>query len=92
MGVWQAILHYEVRRGVAFSTYAGRVIRNQIWNAVSKGWKAQGWLEGERGAGMPWGDASSGNGELEQVSQRAARRVGVLAGALAAGWWSGFLG
>ena len=45
IGLWQAILHYEVRRGVAFSTYAGRVIRNQIWNAVSKGWKAQGWLE-----------------------------------------------
>lgn len=49
IGLWQAILHYEVRRGVAFSTYAGRVIRNQIWNAVKRGWKAQGWLEVKRG-------------------------------------------
>ena len=48
IGLWQAILHYEAERGVAFSTYAGRVIRNQIWSAVRQGWKAQGWLECER--------------------------------------------
>ena len=48
IGLWQAILHYDVERGVAFSTYAGRVIRNQIWNVVRQDWKAQGWLEAKR--------------------------------------------
>jgi len=45
IGLWQAILKYDPERGSAFSTYAGRAIRNRIWNAVERSWKAEGWLE-----------------------------------------------
>jgi RNA polymerase sigma factor (sigma-70 family) len=45
IGLWQAIEHYEVGRGVAFSTYAGVVIQNQVWQAVKRSRKAQGWQE-----------------------------------------------
>jgi RNA polymerase sigma factor (sigma-70 family) len=45
IGLWRAILYFDPGRGCTFSTYAGRAIRNQIWNAVQKGWKQEGWLE-----------------------------------------------
>jgi RNA polymerase sigma factor (sigma-70 family) len=45
IGLWQAIVHYDPGRGRAFSTYAGCAIRNQIWQAVDRGWKKAGWLE-----------------------------------------------
>jgi RNA polymerase sigma factor (sigma-70 family) len=45
IGLWRAILHFDPERGSAFSTYAGRAIRNQIWSAVERAWKAEGWLE-----------------------------------------------
>lgn len=48
IGLWQAILHYDIERGVAFSTYAGQVIRNRIWAVVRQGWKAHGWLAAEQ--------------------------------------------
>jgi len=43
IGLWQAIEHYEAGRGVAFSTYACVVIQNQVWQAVKRSRKAQGW-------------------------------------------------
>jgi len=49
IGLWQAILHYEAGCANTFSTYAGRAIRNRIWQAVERGWKEEGWLEGEQG-------------------------------------------
>ena len=48
IGLWQAILTFDPNRGAAFSTYAGRVIRNQIWRVVAAGWRKAGWLEGLR--------------------------------------------
>jgi RNA polymerase sigma factor (sigma-70 family) len=48
IGLWQAILHYDPEWGSAFSTYAGRAIRNRVWNAVRREWKAGGWREVER--------------------------------------------
>lgn len=47
IGLWQAIAHYEVERGVAFSTYACVVIERQLWEAVRRSQKAEGWQEGE---------------------------------------------
>jgi RNA polymerase sigma factor (sigma-70 family) len=47
IGLWQAIMHYEAGRGVAFSTYACVVIQNQVWQAVGRSQKAQGWQEAE---------------------------------------------
>lgn len=47
IGLWQAILHYEVGRGVAFSSYACVVIEHQLWQAVRRSQKAEGWLEAE---------------------------------------------
>jgi RNA polymerase sigma factor (sigma-70 family) len=46
--LWQAIAHYEVGRGVAFSTYACVIIQRQLWEAVRRSQKAEGWQEGER--------------------------------------------
>jgi len=45
IGLWQAIVHYEVGRGVAFSSYACVVIQHQLWEAVRRSQKAEGWLE-----------------------------------------------
>ena len=33
-GLWRAILHYDPKRGPAFSTYAWLCIRRQIWGAA----------------------------------------------------------
>ena len=48
IGLWQAILHYEVERGAAFSSYACVVIQHQVWAAVRRSLKAEGWLAGKR--------------------------------------------
>jgi RNA polymerase sigma factor (sigma-70 family) len=48
IGLWLAILRYDPGRGLAFSTFAGRAIRNRIWNAVKWAGKAAGWLEAQR--------------------------------------------
>lgn len=45
IGLWLAILHFEPERGFSFSTYAGRAIRNRVWQAVKWAGKSQGWLE-----------------------------------------------
>jgi len=45
IGLWQAILHYDAGRGVAFSSYACVVIRHQVWQRLRQEQKAAGWLE-----------------------------------------------
>jgi RNA polymerase sigma factor (sigma-70 family) len=50
IGLWQAILHFDPGRSVAFSSYACVVIRNRVWTAVRRSLKAQGWLAYERAA------------------------------------------
>ena len=47
IGLWRAILRYEVGRGVAFSSYACVVIEHQVWEAVRHSLKVEGWLEAE---------------------------------------------
>jgi RNA polymerase sigma factor (sigma-70 family) len=47
IGLWQAVLHYDAERGVAFSTYAGVAIQRRIWQAVKQAQRPQGWLEPE---------------------------------------------
>ena len=42
--VWQAALHFDPQRGVAFSTYAGVAIERRIWRAVARADRPQGWL------------------------------------------------
>jgi RNA polymerase sigma factor (sigma-70 family) len=49
IGLWQAIKHYEVGRGAAFSSYACVVIRHQVWQLLKQEQKAAGWLETEAG-------------------------------------------
>jgi RNA polymerase sigma factor (sigma-70 family) len=46
IGLWRAILGYDAGRGVAFSSYAWKAIRNQMWVAVRRWNKAEGMLEG----------------------------------------------
>jgi RNA polymerase sigma factor (sigma-70 family) len=48
IGLWLAIQRYDLGRGWAFSTFAGRAIRNRVWNAVKRAGKAQGGLEPPR--------------------------------------------
>jgi RNA polymerase sigma factor (sigma-70 family) len=49
IGLWHAILSFDERRGVCFSTYACVIIVREIWMAVKKSRKAEGWLESKRG-------------------------------------------
>jgi len=44
VALWQAILHFDLDRGIAFSTYAGVAIRNRIWRAVKQANRPQGRL------------------------------------------------
>jgi RNA polymerase sigma factor (sigma-70 family) len=46
IGLWRAILGFDPGRGNAFSTYAWKAIRNQVWRAVRRANQAEGWLEG----------------------------------------------
>jgi RNA polymerase sigma factor (sigma-70 family) len=47
IGLWQAALHFDPARGVAFSTYAGVAIQRRIWQAVKQAQRPQGWLAPE---------------------------------------------
>ena len=44
IALWQAILHFNPHRGIAFSTYAGTAIQNQMWRAVRWDNRPQGRL------------------------------------------------
>jgi RNA polymerase sigma factor (sigma-70 family) len=48
IGLWLAILHFDLGRGFTFSTFAARAIRNRVWNAVKQAGRAEGWLEPQR--------------------------------------------
>jgi RNA polymerase sigma factor (sigma-70 family) len=48
IGLWHAILSFDVERGVRFSTYACVIILREVWMAVKKSRKAEGWLECKR--------------------------------------------
>lgn len=45
IAVWHAILRFDVRRGVAFSSFACVAIRRQIWRAVVLAERCWAWLE-----------------------------------------------
>jgi len=36
IGLWQAVLHFDIERGVAFSTYAVVAIQRHMWQAVAQ--------------------------------------------------------
>jgi len=36
IALWRAVLGFDPQRGVAFSTYAGKAIERQIWQAVAR--------------------------------------------------------
>ena len=42
IALWQAVLHFDPQRGVAFSTYAGVAIERRIWRAVARANRPQG--------------------------------------------------
>jgi RNA polymerase sigma factor (sigma-70 family) len=42
IGLWQAILHFDPHRGVAFSTYCWVAIQRCIWRAVARASRPQG--------------------------------------------------
>jgi len=48
MGLWQAVLHFDPGRGVAFSTYAGVAVKHRKWQAVERAQRRQGWLAAEQ--------------------------------------------
>ncbi len=50
IALWQAILHYDVDRNTAFSTYAVAAIRHRLWSAVAGAQRPQGWLTPEAAA------------------------------------------
>lgn len=90
IGLWLAIQRYDPGRGLAFSTFAGRAIRNRVWNAVKRAGKAQGWLEPQRA-----GDSLAtilAAWQQEQVHQALEDELGCLPErlrqviALACGW------
>ncbi len=49
VALWRAILHYDPARGYAFSTYAGRAIEHQVWDAIACAHQQRPW----RGWALP---------------------------------------
>jgi len=60
LGLWQAVLHFDPRRGVAFSTYAWVAIERRVWRAVARsrdqpvGWDRAAPAEPEAAAEVAW--------------------------------------
>jgi RNA polymerase sigma factor (sigma-70 family) len=60
LGLWQAVLHFDPGRGVAFSTYAWVAIERQVWRAVARsrdqpvGWEGAALVEPEAAAEVAW--------------------------------------
>ena len=60
LGLWQAVLHFEPGRGVAFSTYAWVAIERRVWRAVARsrdqpvGWERAALAEPEAAAEAAW--------------------------------------
>ena len=48
MGLWQAVLHFDPGRGVAFSTYARVAVKHRKGQAVERAQRRQGWLVAEQ--------------------------------------------
>ena len=67
IGLWRAIVGYDPGRGNAFSSYAWKAIRNQVWGAVRRSNKGESWMEGEEG-GDNLGEIIS-DWQREQVGQ-----------------------
>ena len=44
IGLWQAVLHFDAERGVAFSTYACVAIERGVWRAVARAGRPLGVL------------------------------------------------
>jgi RNA polymerase sigma factor (sigma-70 family) len=44
IGLWQAVLHFDPHRGIAFSTYAGVAIERWIWRVVARANRPRGRL------------------------------------------------
>jgi RNA polymerase sigma factor (sigma-70 family) len=63
LGLWQAVLHFDPRRGVAFSTYAWVAIERQMWRAVARSrdrpvsWERAALVEPEVAAEAAWQQA-----------------------------------
>jgi len=48
IGLWQAILHFDLGRGVRFSTFACTIILRNVWRAAHISLRAEGFLEARR--------------------------------------------
>ena len=66
IGLWQAIMHYDPGRGVAFSTYAVPVIRHRLWRLVREGQRL-------RGEGVPSAVVDPAELAMEAWQQQAVR-------------------
>ncbi len=64
MALWQAIVHFDWQRGVAFSTYAGAAIRYRIWHTAE-------WAE-PLSAAPPEGGGTDALEQAEEALWRAA--------------------
>jgi RNA polymerase sigma factor (sigma-70 family) len=42
IGLWQAVLHFDAERGVAFSTYAVVAIQRRMWQAIAQAHRSTG--------------------------------------------------
>jgi RNA polymerase sigma factor (sigma-70 family) len=45
IALWYAIEHYDLDRGVSFSTFAYLTIQHRVWHEIARASKLVGWLE-----------------------------------------------
>jgi RNA polymerase sigma factor (sigma-70 family) len=61
IGLWQAILHFDPHRGVAFSTYAWYAIQNRMQRAVRRAQRQRERAEAWAQAASAWTEAQQQN-------------------------------
>jgi len=76
IGLWRAILGFDPGRGYAFSSYAWKAICNQVWQAVKRSSKPEGWLEREEAGDRLGGIISAW--QEEQVRQALTEELNCL--------------
>jgi RNA polymerase sigma factor (sigma-70 family) len=83
IGLWRAILHFDVARGTAFSTYAGVAIAHAVWEAVRQREAEE--REAVPLCGLCGEQRGAGEQPSDPLTRVVAEAVGVALGVLVAG-------
>ena len=76
IGLWQAVLHFDAERGVAFSTYAVIAIQRHMWQAIAQA-RRRAAVRLASGSTLVWRETEEygWQSQVEAALQEAVRRL-----------------